>query len=161
MQKLTILFITAVFLSGCQKYYISISQERVDKDYLASVALNTPDPRLKNPPLGEKLIIEWKVSKEYLAQKPTLYLHVIYKDYTEAFFTYKMPYKMDYAVYDLLGEEYLRKKGILTYQAEVRAPEEKPFLEWRHQLFTKLIVIEDEDDQVQEQSGQLPTRLKT
>ncbi len=152
MQKLTILFITAVFLSGCQKYYISIAQERIDKDYLASVALNTPDPRQKNPPLGEKLIIEWRVPREYLAHKPMLYLHVIYKDYTEAFFTYPMPYKMDYAVYDLLGEEYLRKKGILTYQAEVRAPQGEPFLEWKHQLFTKLIVIED--DQVQEQSDE-------
>lgn len=152
MQKLTILLITAVFLSGCQKYYISIAQENVDKDYLASVALSTPDPRQIHPPLGEKLIIEWKVSKEYLIHKPSLYLHVIYKDYTEAFFTYPMPYKMDYVVYNLLGEEYQRKKGILTYQAEVRVNEEEPLLDWKHQLWTKLIVVEDEVDQPQEQS---------
>ncbi len=151
MQKLTILFITAVFLSGCQKYYISIAQESIDKDYLASVALSTPDPRQEKPPMGEKLIVEWKVSKEYLLLKPCLYLHVIYKDYTEAFFTYEMPYKMDYAVYSLLGEEYQRKRGILTYQAEVRVGQEEPFLDWKHQLWTKLIVIEEED-QPQEQS---------
>ena len=151
MQKLTILLITAVLLSGCQKYYISIAQESVDKDYLASVALSTPDPRQSHPPLGEKLIIEWKVPKEYLTHKPSLHLHVIYKDYTEAFFTYPMHYKMDYAVYNLLGEEYQSKKGILTYQAEVRGEQEEPLLDWRHQLWTKLIVVEDED-QPQEQS---------
>lgn len=151
MQKLTILLITAVLFSGCQKYYISIAQESVDKDYLASVALGTPDSRQTHPPLGEKLIIEWKVSKEDLTRKPSLYLHVIYKDYTEAFFTYPMRYKLDYAVYSLLGEEYQSKKGILTYQAEVRVAEEEPLLDWRHQLWTKLIVIEEED-QPQEQS---------
>jgi hypothetical protein len=151
MQKLTILFITALFLSGCQKYYISIAQEKVDKSYLASVALKTPDPRKDNPPLGEKLIVEWTVPREYLAKKPSLHLHVIYKDYTEAFFSYPMPYKMDYVVYSLLGEEYKQKKGVLTYQAEVRVGEEKPFLDWKHQLWTKLIVIEDHD-QPQEQS---------
>lgn len=153
MQKLTFLFIIAISLSGCQKYYISIAQENINKDYLASVALDTPDPRKYHPPSGEKLIIEWKISRDWLVLKPCLYLHVIYKDYTEAFFTYPMPYKMDYVVYSLLGEEYKSKKGILTYRAEVRVGEEKPFLDWKHQLFTKLIVIEDED-QLQEQSDE-------
>lgn len=146
MKKQINLLLTTLILSGCQKYYISIAQESVTRESLASTQLGTPDPRQKNPPIGERLIIEWKVPRDYLSKDPSLYLHVIYKDYTEAYFTYSMPYKVDYVTYTLVGDEYEQKKGILTYQAELRAKEESPFITWKHQLWTKLITLDEEEE---------------
>lgn len=144
-KQISLLFICLLF-SGCQKYYISIAQESVTRDSLASTQLGTPDPRQKNPPTGERLIIEWKVPREYLSKEVSLCLHVIYKDYTEAYFTYPVPYRMDYVVYNLLGEDYLQKKGILTYEAELTSKEGSSLLTWKHQLWTKLIMLEDEEE---------------
>jgi hypothetical protein len=145
MKKCVYFCAIAVLFFGCQKYYISIAQESINKDSLASTQLKTPDPRQKNPPMGEKLIIEWKVPKECLVQEPTLHLHVIYKDYTEEYFVYPIAHRLDYVVYSLVGEQYLCKKGILTYQAQVKTLNDKSILDWKHQLWTKLIILEEED----------------
>gem|GEM_PF-941111 len=153
MRKLIFIIGITLLSSGCQKYYISIAQEKVDRDYLASTALNTPDPRQKNPPVGEKLIVEWKLPREVVSAGSSLELHVIYRDYTEAFFTYPISHPMDYVVYTLIGSEYGSRKGILTYEAQVNTGAETPFLHWKHQLFTRLIVIRDEEQPVEESSS--------
>lgn len=150
MQKYGVLFASIFFLAGCQKYYISIAQENIDINYLASTALGTPDPRQKNPPLGEQLIIEWQVPRDRLSDHLVLQLHVIYKNYTEEFFIYPVPHKLDYVTYSLLGEEYKQKKGILTYQAEIKDDMGAVIVDWRHQLWTKLIALEE--DQIEESS---------
>lgn len=144
MQKKYIFLVLLLLSTGCQKYYISICQAKLDKDYLASSHVATPDFRQKSPPLGDQLIIEWKVSEEFLRETPLLYLHVIYKDYTEAFFSYPMSYRMGYVVYSLLGEEYKEKKGLLTYKAEIRTEKGGIFRDWKHQLWTNLLVIKEE-----------------
>jgi hypothetical protein len=144
MQKVLIFVALLAALTGCDKYYISICQSKIDEEYLASFHVNTPDPRTKNPPLGDRLIIEWQMPEELMAKAPSLYLHVIYKDYTEEEFAYPMPYRLDYVTYDLLGEEYLAKKGILTYEAEIKTSSGEVFRTWKHQLWTKLIVLKDE-----------------
>lgn len=144
MQKIYFVIVLALFLGGCQKYYISISQDKIDKEYLASSHVGTPDPNQKTPPLGDRLIIEWKVPSDFIKEKPTLHLHVIYHNYTEKYFVYPMPYQMDYVVYTLLGEEYKERKGILSYRAEIVKEDGTVFIDWKHQLWTRLIQIEKE-----------------
>lgn len=144
MQKIQILIAIALFSSGCQKYYISISQDKIDKEYLASSYVGTPDPRQANPPRGDRLIVEWKVPSELLEENPTLHLQIIYRNYTESCFVYPMPHRVDYIVYTLVGEEYKEKKGILSYRAEILKEDGTVFREWKHQLWTRLIQIEPE-----------------
>jgi hypothetical protein len=148
MQKLYFfLFFIPFLCAGCQKYYISISQDRVDRDFLASTQAKTPDPRQENPPLGERLIIEWQLPRSLLEQEPSLHLHVIYKNYTEKVFVYPVHHRLDYVVYSLLDQEYQESKGILTYKADVQTQEGKSFVDWKHQLWTNLIVLEEDQEE--------------
>lgn len=140
-----LLLASLLLFSGCEKYYISICQDSIDSSYLASSHVKTPDPRQENPPLGDRLIIEWQVPKALLDKTPVLHLHVIYKDYSEQFLTYPMTSRIDYVVYTLLGEEYQQKKGILTYEAKIIDDQAEIFRDWKHQLFTHLIVLSAED----------------
>ncbi len=144
MQKIQILTLLALFSSGCQKYYISVSQDKIDREYLASSHVATPDPNQKNPPQGDRLIVEWKVPSDLLKEKASLHLHVIYRNYTENCFIYPVTHRMDYAVYTLIGDEYKEKKGILSYKAEIIKEDGTIFTDWRHQLWTQLIQIEQE-----------------
>ena len=82
--------------------------------------------------------------EELMDKAPCLHLHVIYKDYTEEEISYPMPYRLDYVTYDLLGEEYLAKKGILTYEAVIKTGSGEVFRTWTHQLWTRLIILKDE-----------------
>jgi hypothetical protein len=145
MTKKFLLLASLLLFSGCEKYYISICQDSVDSSYLASSHVKTPDPRQENPPLGDRLIIEWQVPKALLDKTPVLHLHVIYKDYSEQFLTYPMTSRIDYVVYTLLGEEYQQRKGILTYEAKIVDDQAQIFRDWKHQLFTRLIVLSPED----------------
>jgi hypothetical protein len=144
-------FASMLLLCGsCQKYYISISQDRITRDFLASTQAKTPDPRQKNPPLGERLVVEWQLPRDLLEQDPILRLHVIYKNYTEDFFEYPISHRIDYVVCKLLNKEYEEKKGILTYEAQVVTKDGSIFRDWKHQLFAKLITLpQDEEDSIE------------
>ena len=141
LRKMTI----ALFLifTSCQKYFISIVQDRVDGDSLASAALYTPDPRAQHPPLGERLIVEWQLPRECVEQHPKLYLYVVYKDYTKKEFIYDITHRVDYIVYQLLGDAYCDTRGVLAYKAEVKLPDGTIFRTWQHQLWVEPIIIED------------------
>lgn len=147
MQKICLFIIVLVFCTGCQRYYISVCQDKVDRNFLASTQAKTPDPRQENPPEGERLIVEWQVPRDLLKEDPCLLLDVVYKDYTEESFSYPICHRMDYVVYNLLGNEYKEKKGILTYQAKVQTENGKTFYDWKHQLWTKLIILEQDQEQ--------------
>ena len=69
MKKYASLLFLLFLFSGCQKYYLTVYQEKIDKDSLASTHVGSPDPRQKNPPKGQELIIEWQIPGEILKQK--------------------------------------------------------------------------------------------
>ena len=145
MKKCTILLLLLGMLSitSCQKYYLSICQLKIDKNSLASTYVGSPDPRQKNPPQGQRLILEWQIPKDLLTQKPTLHLEVLYQDYSEAKFTYPISHKRGYQVYTLQGEEYLEKKGLLSYKAEIITEDGTIFRKWRHQMWVQVIHLEE------------------
>jgi hypothetical protein len=132
-----------LLLAGCEKYYLSICQEKVDRNYLASTHVGTPDPRQDNPPMGQMLIIDWKVPKKVLEEKPFILLHVVYWDYTEQDFTFPVEKQMGYVTYRLLNKEYEKKMGILTYKAEIVTDQHKVYKEWVHQLWVNLIRLDE------------------
>jgi hypothetical protein len=130
------------FLSGCSQYYLSVGQQWIDARYLASSHAHTPDPRQGHPPVGQMLVIDWRVPEEILKQKPEVVLELILWDYTTKTVRYPITKKMDYTTFKLLNEEYEKCGGILTYKASILTPEGKPYREWKHQLWVNLITVE-------------------
>lgn len=140
MNKL-LLFFVLLGLSGCQRYYLSVMQQKIDINYLASTYVDTPDPRRDNPPNGVELIIDWQVPQELLKKKPVCILHVIYWDYTEETFYHDINYKVGYWKYVLLNKEFTARKGILTYSATIQTEDGEVYREWKHQLWVNLIHV--------------------
>ena len=139
---LFLLPIALFFLPGCRQYYLSIFQEWVDVRYLASNRVSTPDPRLEHPPIGQMLILDWRVPKEIFNKKPEIVLDLILWDYTTRQIKIPIKRRMDFDTYSLLDEDYEKTGGILTYKAEIVTEDGEVFREWKHQLWVNLITIE-------------------
>lgn len=139
-------------LPGCRQYYLSVCQEWVDVRYLASTNVGTPDPRQDHPPIGQKLILDWRIPKEIYKKKPEIVLDLILWDYTARQIRIPIKRRMDFATYRLFNEDYEKTGGILTYRAEIVTEDGEIFREWRHQLWINLITVSDE--QIPAQTGE-------
>ena len=134
-----------LFLGGCKRYYLMVSQEIVNRDSLASTHVGTPDPRQANPPEGRELCLSWQIPCEIFQQRPRLELDVIYWNYTEGHFFYSMDAKRGYVLYTLAGKEYEEKEGLLSYRARIVTQEGVVYRKWTQQLFVELIRVGDRD----------------
>ncbi len=146
---LLLLPILMFFLPGCRQYYLSVCQEWIDIRYLASSHVSTPDPRQEHPPVGQKLILDWRVPKEILNEKPEVVLNLILWDYTTRQVRIPIKRRMDFSTYWLLDEEYQKTGGILTYKATIETQNGKIFREWKHQLWVNLITINQEEEKTE------------
>jgi hypothetical protein len=149
MRFLRVLFFLAVPLffllfTGCRQYYLSVCQEWVDVRYLASTHVGTPDPRQDHPPIGQMLILDWRIPQEIYNQKAQIVLDLIFWDYTEKQIQIPVKRRMDFATYKLFNEDYEKTGGILTYKAQIVTQDGKVFREWRHQLWINLISVSEE-----------------
>jgi hypothetical protein len=131
-------------LTGCKQYYLSICQEWVDVRYLASTNVSTPDPRQAHPPVGQQLLLDWRIPADIYAKHPEVVLDLILWDYTARQVRYPIKRRMDFATYRLFNEDYEKTGGILTYQAKIVTEDGKVFREWKHQLWVNLITVKDE-----------------
>jgi hypothetical protein len=142
---LFLLPIALFFLPGCRQYYLSICQEWVDVRYLASNRVSTPDPRLEHPPIGQMLILDWRIPKEIFEKKPEIVLDLILWDYSTRQIKIPIKRRMNFDTYRLLNEDYEKTGGILTYKAEIVTEDGEVFREWKHQLWVNLITIDQEN----------------
>lgn len=133
-----------LLLSGCKQYYLSVNQEWVDARYLASTNVSTPDPRQSHPPIGQMLIVDWRVPADVLKKNPQVVLDLILWDYTTREIKIPIKRRMDFETYRLFNEEYEKSGGILTYRAKIVTEDGDVFREWRHQLWVNLITVKDE-----------------
>jgi hypothetical protein len=130
---------------SCCHHHLSILQQTIDPNYLASVNVKTPDPRQKNPPFGQQLIIEWWVPKLTVVEGSELVLHVIYWDYSQETCRFPIKKRGGYHLFPLLREKFEEKKGFLTYMAEIVDKEGRVYAEWKHQLWVNLITFDEEN----------------
>lgn len=59
------IFLTLTLCSGCYRDYLYVQQEKVNRMFLASSHVGTPDPRQDDPPQGYRLLIAWDVPKSF------------------------------------------------------------------------------------------------
>lgn len=147
--RVLLIFCVALLLSlgGCSQYYLSIAQQWIDVRYLASMHAKTPDPRQDHPPLGQMLVLDWRVPSEILKKKPQVVLDLIFWDYTTKTVLIPIKKRFDYTTFKLLNEDYDKTGGILTYKAKIVTEEGEVFREWKHQLWVNLITLDQEDQE--------------
>lgn len=149
MHNFNYFLLTALlFLSACAPSGLSVRVDYLNHDTLASYHVNTPDPRLCCPPLGERLVISWSLSRETLDQQLTeLVVNIRLRNHTSVDERLTICEPTGSFTYTLLDDNYFSCGGILAYQAQI-VQGETVIDVWKHQIWTELIQFDDlEEDQ--------------
>lgn len=138
-----LLILTCAFV-GCTGPQLSVFTEYLSIESLPSYQIGTPDPRLYDPDVGERLHIRWSVPPDCHFEKLTLHLSILFGDRqeTEEWVTLETPTGI--YVYPLLNEDYWNLGGIFTYKVELFG-DDQLIQEWRHQLWADRLKITPAD----------------
>ena len=142
MRRSQCLIVLLLLLVSCEKYYLSVTREAVDRAQLASTFVKSPDPRQESPPKGQELTIEWRLPEKDLEEGLTLVLSIIYKNHSQETICYPVNKRRGVITYSLIGEEYKQTEGLLTYKVEILQKDNLVLKEWKQQLWTELIVLD-------------------
>lgn len=138
------LLLSLCFLSSCSFQRLSIQTQYISNENLASYIIGTPDPDLDSPLIGERLFIQWNISKcHFIRQELFLYLKVRLRNHQEEEQIIQIKKSCGYYLYNLINQEYCESGGIHTYYAEIRN-KECVIATWKHPLWTPLILFEEQ-----------------
>lgn len=150
-------FATALAMSSCRNEYISVHTDYISHRTLASYYVNTPDPLLNNPPIGQRLILTWSIPKHILPGND-LYLKIYIRFWNREQIIKLEPItkQRGTVVYALMNDDYIATKGIMSYKAEIFDDEIK-LAEWKHQIWTEVINVgnEEEIEEADEESEEI------
>lgn len=135
---------------------LTVQTEYLSHENLASFHVGTPDPRLRNPPLGQRLVVSWSLPGWDNVTPYELIVQIRFKNGTSSFEQIPIDRPKGTYVYSLLNEEYFSNGGFKTYVARISRDGEV-IEEWRHQLWANLIEIREdlgEDETEDEETDQ-------
>ena len=141
-----LLLLCLISFFGCNQAALVVQQQKVGPTYLASGNVATPDPR--TPPNGQMILAEWWVPKSLLASHPILKFDVIYNDFSTAKLEYPITSRVGFETLAVLGDQFKKTNGFLAYKVEIVTDEGEIYAEWTHQLWVKLIDLDDETDEI-------------
>lgn len=136
-------FMPLFLLSGCAYQPITVQTEYITHESLASYYVGTPDPRLKEPLVGQRLIICWSLPSSNMSKLVKLYLKVRFRNREEEERLIEIQRSSGSYIYNLEGNQFCEKKGILTYKIEIR-DNNGIITKWQHQLWSELIEVKVE-----------------
>lgn len=153
MRRIALAAAAIGLLGSCQTRILTVQTEYLSHENLASFHVGTPDPRLANPPLGQKLIVSWSIPHYCGEETYDLFVKIRFKDGTLVEETRAIYKPTGTFVYPLLNEEYFARGGFKTYVAGIGRDGEI-IEEWRHQLWANVIEIPENDGYDDEDSEQ-------
>lgn len=155
MRHLFFLF-TLLLFSSCSRNYFYVQQEKIDRNYLASTHVHTPDPRQENPPEGGSLLISWDFPLNVFEKNLTLISTVRFWDCEEEVLIRPIVRKRDSCFL------FFPNRKILTYLVKAVAPNGDIEGQWEHHFWTEWIDIDREDKQLsaQRRSDSVSSQLK-
>jgi hypothetical protein len=146
-------FAPLLLLTGCRfpDPSLTVHTDYISRENLASYYVNTPDPRLNNPSVGQRLVISWALSKADLKREDLhLEMTLRFRNREEHFEKIPICKRVGTYVYTLMDEDYFAKRGILTYNIDLMAGE-CLLTRWQHQIWTELIQIEHTPSTLQDE----------
>lgn len=145
MFKKTCFLAAIFFLNSCTCSILSVRTEYLSHENLASYHVGTPDPLLENPPIGQRLIVNWTLPQD-IPSANEMYIEVTIRFRNKEEIRERFPIckKSGRYIYTLLNERYIETDGIQTYKIELKQGD-CIVEEWRHQLWVELITFNKED----------------
>lgn len=122
-------------MTGCYRHHLYVQQEWVDRNFLASSHVGTPDPRQAKPPEGQRLLIAWDFPRSIFQKELTLEVSVRFWDDTQRNFHCQLQKKRSYTAY------FFENEKILTYRVRVIAKDGEVIDTWKHHFWTELIEV--------------------
>lgn len=129
-------------ISSCTLHRLDVQTQYLTPDYLASSHIGTPDPRLSQPLIGQRLLIQWSLSAQEMCEDDLfLYLKVRFRNHHEEEVSIPITSKRGTYLFHVNSELYCQTKGILTYLAEIRNST-CMLARWKHPLWVELIQLD-------------------
>ena len=144
-QKLFLLFLCA----SCSPFHpLEVQTQLMTHAYLASYRVGTPDPRLDEPMRGQRLLVHWSLpEKEFIAGETELKMRIRFRNHEEKEVFFPLAARHGTYYYDLMDDEFISTKGILTYFAEVKRGD-CTLAVWKHPLWTAWISFPSDENLV-------------
>lgn len=134
-----------LFLAGCYTDGLYVQEEWVDREFLASSVVGTPDPRQEHPPVGQRLLIGWDLPRSEFSKKPALHVTVWLWDNTLEKICLPLERRRGAEAFFFPNDEPGKDRRILTYRVDVVSPDGELLNSWEHHFWTKLIAIDSRE----------------
>lgn len=139
MKKYTVFFILAIALTACTKPGLTIRSEYFTKKNLASVHVDTPDPRKMSMDFGQRIILSWYLPKEtFNAGQTTLTVRIRLQNGEEKTEAFPLTATHGTKIINVFGEDFTVKGGIQSYFASIDV-NGKSVASSRHKLWSEKI----------------------
>ncbi len=129
-------------LSGCTQHGFFVQKETIDRNFLASSHIGTPDPRQEHPLTGERLLIRWNFPPEVFAKDLLLIATVRFWDDREVIVTEPISKRIAFTTLFFAWSPEEPEKRILTYRVQAIAADGEVVGWWEHPLWTPLISLD-------------------
>jgi len=136
MKKLLLLLLA----TSCSGPPLQVEVKYISRENLASYYVNTPDPRLYYPKVGQELMIRWNIPEPMWSEDLQLVVTLNMRDYTTREEAFTLKRASGHRVISVANEDYFKTGGILSFRAEVQQ-EGQPIYVRKHQLYVDLIRI--------------------
>lgn len=136
-----LILILFAFFASCSSHYLTVQMDFLRREQLASFHVDTPDPLLDAPLIGQRLFVHWNIPPSLLEYED-LHLDIVIRflNHTEMKMTVPINICSGTYIYLLEGKDFCERLGFLTYKADLVG--NGCILDmWRHQLWTELIVL--------------------
>ena len=127
-------------LVSCYKNHFYVSEESIDRNFLASSHIGTPDPRQADPPIGQRLLVSWQFPKSVFEKDLELQVTIRFWDDTQKTYLEPINRKRDYTSF-FVPHETGKDTRILTYRVQAISKTGEVVGHWDHQFWTKLIDV--------------------
>lgn len=134
------LFLFLILFCGCSKEHLYVQQQLIDEDFLASVHVDTPDPRLENPPFGQRLLVSWDFPVSLYRKGLSIKGIVRFFDQSEEEIFYKITQKRGSTYFNFPMDQENPNK-ILSYKMDVVTSQGEIIETWTHVLWAESIKI--------------------
>ncbi len=135
------LFFICLNLASCTQHYFYVQQEKIDRNFLASSHIGTPDPRQENPTTGQRLLIRWNFPSEIFAKNLSLVTTVRFWDDQEVVLTEPIQRRTAFTTLFFASSPLEKEKRILTYRVQAISSQGEVVGWWEHPLWTPLISL--------------------
>ncbi len=132
-----------LILVGCTTSHVTVNRYPVLPQDLPSAYIESPDPMLKNPLIGQVLDVRYRVKHLEKEKIPyLLILKVIYKNLEEETISHAVFNEKGSFEFSCVNDTYESTGGILTYRADLTTFDGEVIAAFKHKLWFELITFE-------------------